>query len=146
MTKGSCLCTAIQFEIDDAGVAFATGCYCTNCRKASGGQHTVYLQVRRNAFRWLSDRTTARSFESSPGNKRGFCGVCGATVPIETNYGAVRVPAGALDSDPGAALTVNIYTQSKAAWCSAENPGLTFADVGPQAFWTEMITRLYAPK
>jgi len=143
MAKGSCLCGAIAFEIDDAGVVLSVGCFCTNCRKVSGTQYGVYLQVKRDSFRWIRGAEHAVAYESSPGNKRAFCDTCGSIAPIQTAYGAVRVPGGALDEDPGIAPGVFLFSKSKAAWCTADAPHETFVDAGPPEFWGNVIRRLF---
>jgi hypothetical protein len=144
MAKGSCLCGAIAFEIDDQGVVVSVSCFCTNCRKISGSQYGVYLQVRRDSFRWVSGEDHRIAYESSPGNERAFCRTCGAVAPIETSYGAVRVPGGALDDDPGLAPEVILFSQSKAGWCAADAASRIFADAGPPEFWSGVVQRLYA--
>jgi hypothetical protein len=144
MARGSCLCGAIAFEIDDRGVVLSVGCFCTNCRKISGSQYGVYLQVRHDSFRWVSGEGEAVAYESSPGNKRAFCRTCGSVAPISTSYGAVRVPGGALDTDPGVAPEVILFSQSKAGWCAADAASQIFADAGPQEFWSGVIRKLYA--
>lgn len=149
MARGSCLCGAIAFEIDDPGVVVSVGCFCTNCRKISGSQYGVYLQVKRDSFRWLSGEDRVIAYESSPGNKRAFCGTCGSVAPIATalspaSFGAVRVPGGALDDDPGIAPAAVLFSQSKAGWCAADAASQVFADAGPQEFWGDVIRRLYA--
>ena len=53
--------------------------------------------MKRSAFRWLSGADAVATFESSPGNRRGFCRHCGCVAPIETAYGAVRVRATSLN-------------------------------------------------
>ena len=143
MAKGSCLCGAIAFEIDDAGIVLSVGCFCTNCRKVSGSQFGVYLQVKPGSFRWLSGEDHAVAYESSPGNKRAFCRTCGAVAPIRTSYGAVRVPGGALDDDPQHTPDVILFEKSKAGWCTSDGAQQTFADAGPQEFWGGVIRRLY---
>ena len=148
MARGSCLCGAIAFEIDGPGVVVSVGCFCTNCRKISGSQYGVYLQVKRDSFRWLSGEDRVIAYESSPGNKRAFCGTCGSVAPIATSlsptsFGAVRVPGGALDEDPGVTPDVVLFSQSKAAWCAADAASQVFSDAGPQAFWVDVIRRLY---
>lgn len=70
MARGSCLCGGIGFEIDDAAVVLAVACYCTKCRKVSGSQFGIYLQVKRSGFRWLAGEDRVGSYESSPGNRR----------------------------------------------------------------------------
>jgi hypothetical protein len=143
MAKGSCLCGAIAFEIDDAGVVVSIGCFCTNCRKVSGTQYGVYLQVRRDSFRWVSGEDHVVGYESSPGNQRAFCRTCGSVVPIRTSYGAVRVPGGALDDDPGVVPEVIIFAERKAGWCTVDEASQTFADAGPPELWSGVVRKLY---
>ena len=143
MTKGSCLCGCITFELDPAGIALVTQCYCANCRKVSGSQFGTYLQVRPRNFRWLSGEPEVDTYESSPGNRRAFCRICGCVAPILTGYGAVRVPAGALDDDPGVRPDVVLHSEKKVEWCSTDAPANVFADSGPQDFWRRALMRLY---
>jgi hypothetical protein len=146
MISGSCLCGAVAFELDPAGIAFSVGCYCTNCRKVSGAEGGVYLQVRRDGFRWTAGENEVGAYESTPGNQRGFCRRCGCVAPIVTNYGAVRVPAGALDGDPGVAPTATLFASRRAQWCDPGAGDISFDDTGPPEFWREAIARLYAPR
>ena len=143
MARGSCLCGAIAFEIDDASVVLSVGCFCKNCMKVSGSQYGVYLQVKRDGFRWVSGEDHVAAYESSPGNKRGFCRTCGSIAPLETAYGAVRVPGGALDEDPGVAPEVLLFEGSRAGWCAADAARESFPDTGPAEFWGRMIAKLH---
>ena len=143
MARGSCLCGAVKFEIDDAKVVISVGCYCSNCRKVSGSQYGVYLQVKHDGFRWLSGEDHVVAYESSPGNQRAFCGTCGAIAPIATSYGAVRVPGGALDDDPGVTPGVLLFANSKADWCSVDATLQRFSDSGPPAFWGGIVQKLF---
>ena len=95
MAKGKCLCGVVVFEFDDAAVVVSVGYYCANCRKVSGSQYGVYLQVRPDGFRWLSGADNIAAYGSSPGNQRAFCLTCGAVAPIATAYGAIRLAAAA---------------------------------------------------
>jgi len=139
MAKGSCLCGAVSFELDEAGIVLTNACFCSYCRKVAGSQFGVYLQVRPESFRWLSGEDQVGAFESSPGNKRCFCRICGCVAPLVTARVA-RVPGGALDEDPGIAPEVNIYTASAARWCAADAAQHTFADVGPPDFWRRLLS------
>jgi hypothetical protein len=143
MVKGSCLCGAVSFEVDTAGIVLAVGCFCVNCRKVSGSQFGVYLQVRPDSFRFLSGEENVAAYESSPGNRRGFCKTCGCVAPINTAYGVVRVPAGALDEDPGIAPEANLFAQRKAAWCTTERAKHNFSDAGTPDFWQSAMVRSY---
>ena len=143
MIIGSCLCGSVVFELDPAGVVLTTQCYCENCRKVSGSESGVYLQVRPQSFRWLAGDDNVAAYESSPGNKRGFCRTCGCVAPVQTSYGAVRVPAGALDADPGIKPDVVIYSASRAGWCANNAPEYSFKDAGPQDFWRNALMQLH---
>jgi hypothetical protein len=143
MAKGSCLCGAIAFEFDDEGVVLSVGCYCSNCRKVSGSQYGVYLQVKIGSFRWLSGEDHVAAYESSPGNQRGFCRTCGCVAPLRTSYGAVRVPGGALEEDPGFAPEVVLFTESKAGWCGVDAARDAFPDSGPPELWAGVVRRLF---
>jgi hypothetical protein len=145
MVKGSCLCGAIAFELDPGGIVASVGCYCSNCRKVSGAEGRDYLQVKRGAFRWTSGEDDVGSFESSPGNRRGFCRRCGCVAPIAAAYGAVRVPAGLLDEDPDVRPAVTLFASRRAGWCDPGAGADRFDDVGPPEFWQTMIMRLHAP-
>jgi ADP-ribosyl-[dinitrogen reductase] hydrolase len=116
--RGSCLCGTVSFELDKAGIVWTNACFCSYCRKVSGSQFIVAVHVRPESFRWLSGEDQVGAFESSPGNMRGFCRICGSIAPVCTPF-EVKVPGGALDDDPGVAPTVNIYTASTARWCAA---------------------------
>jgi hypothetical protein len=142
MVLGSCLCGAVLFQLDPAGIAASVACYCGNCRKVSGGPHGVYLQVRRTAFQWLAGESEVATFESSPGNLRGHCRQCGCAAPTETRYGAVRVPGGLLDADPGHPADVVLYDGAVAPWCEPAQDADRFVDSGTEAFWRKMIIAL----
>jgi len=143
VVKGSCLCGSIAFELDPAGIVASVGCYCANCRKVSGAEGGVYLQVKRGAFRWTAGEEGVGAYESSPGNQRGFCRHCGCVAPIATAYGAVRVPAGALDEDPKLEASVTIFAASRAPWCDPGVGALRYDDVGPPDYWRQMVMRLH---
>ena len=143
MIVGSCLCGAVGFEIDYDGIAVSVACYCDNCRKVSGGPYGVYLQVRQRNFRWLAGEDQVATYESSPGNPRGFCRTRGCVAPTLTNYGAVRVPGGALDDDPGRAPDVILYDGGAVAWCVVDDVRERFVETGPPEFWRRMIAQLH---
>ncbi len=143
MAKGSCLCGAIAFEIDDAGVVASVACYCANCRKVSGGPFGVYLQVKPGAFRWIAGEDRVAAYESSPGNRRAFCPVCGSIVPIRNTFGPIRVPGGALDEDPGVRPDIVLFTDGEAGWCAIDAEARRFADAGPPELWAGVVRRLF---
>jgi len=57
-------------------------------------------------------------YESSPGNHRGFCRVCGAPIltKLDDHPDVFGLPLGALDDDPGVKPAFHVFVGSKAPW------------------------------
>ena len=113
--RGSCLCGDVRFEIDPQ-FEFMGSCHCSMCRKMHGTAFETTLGMDASHVRWLSGREGVRTYESSPGGFRPFCGRCGSTVPNPVEQGRVFVPAGLLDDDPGIRSQADIFVGSKAPW------------------------------
>lgn len=88
--QGRCLCGACRFEL--AGPPNWVGhCHCQSCRRATASPFTTWLGQENGSWKFLGD--TPVSYESSPGNTRGFCGKCGSPMfyrserfPNETHF------------------------------------------------------------
>jgi len=116
-TRGSCLCGAVSFEICAPYNAFRY-CHCSRCQKASGSAHAANLFVPPGQFRWLTGTEQIGKFDL-PEAKRfsvWFCQHCGSRTPHLLRDGGTLVPAGLLDTDPGARPENNIYWGSRACW------------------------------
>ena len=114
---GSCLCGQIQYEIHGALVN-VLNCHCTMCRKSHGAAFRTRAAVRAADFHWRTGEHLLTHYESSPGEYRTFCRVCGSNL-ITTFakypkwYG---FPLGTLDTDPGVKPTCHVFVGSKAPW------------------------------
>jgi hypothetical protein len=98
--KGSCLCGAIEYEIDSIDMPI-THCHCQTCRKAHAAPFATTAGVMREHFRWLKGAEKLSSFESSQGKHRYFCSVCGSHLMAEReNIPHVIVRVATLDEDP----------------------------------------------
>jgi len=75
--SGHCLCGAIAFEYSSAEL-FKGHCHCESCRRQTASAFTTFMGVPNGAWRWT--KAQPKVFESSPGQKRHFCGTCGAPV------------------------------------------------------------------
>ena len=113
-TTGSCLCGDIAWETS-APFEWMTYCHCSTCRKAHGAAFGAYVGVNADAFRWLRGEAAVRSFASSDGNARTFCGRCGSKVASRWR-GGVSIPAGTLDGEIGVRADRHIFAASKAPW------------------------------
>ncbi len=124
MTTGSCLCGAVQFEIDGPFSAMAH-CHCSMCRKEHGSLFATFAVAPRAGFRWLRGEDTIVEYASSANARRGFCRTCGSPTPLPLGDDQVIAPAGLLQGDPGIRPQLHIFVGSKA-------PGHAITDDLPQ--------------
>lgn len=115
--KGSCLCGQITYEIHGELVD-VLNCHCSMCRKFHGAAFRTRAAVRAADFHWLTGEHLLTHYESSPGEHKTFCSVCGSSMVTRFDgdkkwYG---FPLGSLDTDPGVKPARHIYVGWKAPW------------------------------
>jgi hypothetical protein len=116
MIRGSCLCGGVKYRINGK-LSRPMNCHCTMCRKAQGSAFRSRASVKTADFEWLEGGHLVTFYESSPGNYRGFCRVCGS--PVVSKFDGVPyygVPLGPLDDDPGVRPEFHVHVASKAPW------------------------------
>jgi hypothetical protein len=115
--KGSCLCRGIRYEID-APLGKVVHCHCSMCRKATGAAFRTRAAISSASFRWLAGESLLARYESSPGETRTFCSVCGATLAtfFRDRPEQLGLALGTLDEDPGVRPAAHVYVDSKAPW------------------------------
>jgi hypothetical protein len=114
--KGSCLCAAVEYEVDRIDMPIAH-CHCHTCRKAHAAAFATTAGVRHEHFRWLKGEDRLTSFESSPGKLRYFCSLCGShLVAQRAEQAHVIVRVATLDEDPGITPTLHIWCSHDAPW------------------------------
>jgi hypothetical protein len=138
MIRGSCLCGQIKYELA-GGVELINHCHCVMCRKAHGAAFGSFLHAASDGFRWLSGENLVERYQSSPGNLRAFCRVCGSNMPVLEEGGEVNIPAGTLDDDPGVRPIVHLFVGSKAPWFDIEDALPQFNKFPPKAFWEGVL-------
>ena len=135
MLSGSCLCGRIQYQLDGEPT-FLNHCHCSMCRKASGAAFGSFLHADGRFFRWTAGEDHITSYNSSPGNDRPFCKVCGSRVPVLEEEGAhVIIPAGTLDQDPVIRPIVHFHVGSKAPWYEISDSTEQYPTFPPNEFW-----------
>ncbi|WP_316675973.1 GFA family protein [uncultured Tolumonas sp.] len=117
MLKGSCLCNAIQYEIEgELGPTMM--CHCSKCRKANGSAYAINAAVKTDQFRFFKGQELVSEFESSPGVFRSFCKQCGSPLlsrrPSQPDI--VRLRIGTLDTPVDIKPLAHIFVGSKASW------------------------------
>jgi hypothetical protein len=117
MLSGSCLCGGVEYEINGA-IEKITNCHCSLCRKMSGSAFSSGATIPAASFRLIAGKELIKTWESSPGYFREFCGRCGSPIlkRKEKDPDHVRLRVGTLDSDPGIAPSRHLHVGSKAAW------------------------------
>ncbi|WP_417354553.1 GFA family protein [Gallaecimonas pentaromativorans] len=117
MLKGSCLCGAVTFEMDDRFMAFHL-CHCQQCRKMTGSAHAANLFTTPNNIRWLSGETQLARYDV-PGRtiSNAFCRQCASALPYLSLSGkALVVPAGSLDDAPSIVPQDHLFWAERAPW------------------------------
>jgi hypothetical protein len=117
MIRGSCLCGDIRYEINGP-LTDARNCHCSICRKAHSAAFRSRATVQVADFRWLAGENLLSFYETSKGNHRGFCRVCGSAVLSRFDHSPNEygLPLGLLDDDPGVRPEMHIHVGSKAPW------------------------------
>ncbi|MEJ2609999.1 MAG: GFA family protein [Candidatus Thiodiazotropha sp.] len=118
VTKGSCLCGQVSYEIK-GNLGIFQYCHCSRCRKFTGSAFAANLLVTPSDFRWLTGEQLVGRYELAEAKHFAtcFCKNCGSSLPWLSQSGkAVIIPAGTLDEDPGIRPVQNIFTGSHADW------------------------------
>jgi hypothetical protein len=111
MHKGSCLCSAVCFEVTgDLGPAWA--CHCTQCRKQTG-HYIASTEVPRPAV-VVNGEDKITWYQASSKARRGFCSVCGSFLFWDPADGETMwIAMGAFDKPSGTHLARHIYVADK---------------------------------
>ena len=114
---GSCLCGGVRYEINGL-LSGALNCHCSMCRKAHGAAFRSRARVKAADFRWTQGEELVTWYESSAGNHRGFCSVCGSPLLSRFDHDPdwYGLPLGALDDDPGVKPKRHVFVAHKAPW------------------------------
>ncbi len=81
--NGGCHCGAVRYEVttEPDYVAF---CHCETCRKTTGAPAVVYsVYLDKNVVFTVGQRKT---YHSSPGVSRTYCGDCGTSLSYESEW------------------------------------------------------------
>lgn len=118
--RGACLCGAVAFEAEGP-LRPVIACHCRECRAWSGHvwaatsvPHDRFRLIRSEGLRW---------YRSSPAARRGFCGICSASLFWQPDGEArMAIAAGALDGPTGLAIAEHIFTHEAGDYYTPEGP------------------------
>ena len=115
---GGCLCGAVRYRVRGA-LREVIGCHCRQCRRTSG--HYVAATRAAHADFELERDEGLRWYTSSPGIRRGFCGVCGASLFWQRDGAdAISIMAGTFDGPIGVRLARHIHTATAGDYYSID--------------------------
>ena len=117
MTKGSCLCGKVQFEIEGEFEQFFL-CHCQYCRKDTGSAHAANLFSTTARLNWIYGQDLVRTYRlPSTQHSKSFCTNCGSAVASMQMQGKLLVtPAGSLDDPITKVPDAHLFIASKAGW------------------------------
>jgi hypothetical protein len=125
MTKGSCNCGAVSFEI--AGeVSQVIVCHCSICRKSTGSNGIPVVLFAKNDFRWLTGADNITEWKKPDADwKKAFCKTCGSPLPGENDEERMFAPAGVITESGDLHQVIHhIWVKSKAAWDEIGDAGV----------------------
>lgn len=131
---GSCLCNSITYEITGKPLRTAN-CHCSRCRRGRSAAHASNMFYKLDDFRFTRQDAPVGDYRVPEAKYFGvsFCTKCGSAVPrVSKERGAVVVPFGPLDTDPGVQPAMHIYVANKACWFEITDTTPQFAE-GPPA-------------
>ncbi len=114
--KGSCVCGAVAFHVEEPFVAFQY-CHCGRCRKKTGSAHAANAFVEAEKLTWIRGEGHVRRFDVPDTRwSSAFCTTCGSAMPwLNRTHTHYVVPAGAFETTTEKPRR-NIHFASRASW------------------------------
>ena len=116
--EGGCLCSSIRFRISGEP-AFSCICHCSTCRRASAAPAVGWLTFDRGQVEILSG--SPRTYRSSQGVARQFCGTCGSQLSYESIASpmTIDITTASLDNPNLFPPTMEVWLEHKVSWQTA---------------------------
>lgn len=119
INEGGCLCSAIRFRLSGEPI-FSSICHCATCRRASASPAVAWMTLDRGQVEILTGYP--RSYRSSQGVVRQFCGSCGSQLFYENvaNPATIDITTASLDNPNLFPPTMEIWLEHRVSWHSAD--------------------------
>ena len=116
MIKGSCMCGAIEYEVElIQGKIY--NCHCSRCRKAHGAAFATQAFAKGDTLRILKGKEYLHEYTGGKG-VRAFCSICGSRLmnfaPDKSTY--LSVALSSVDSEFEGKPVAHANVESKASW------------------------------
>jgi len=112
---GRCLCGAVRYRCG-ARIWPPTLCHCESCRRAAGAHVVGWVTVHASSAAFTAGQP--RSYASSPGVERTFCGNCGTPLSYRSEHrpGEIDFTIGSLDAPDAAVPVDHVWMADAPAW------------------------------
>jgi len=133
---GGCLCGGVRFRYAGplgAPLGAVTVCHCGQCRRAQGMAAAVAPALA-EGFELAQGADLVREYESSPGKRRAFCGVCGSPLYSRraADPAALRLRLGAIDNPPDSLVVqAHIHVADLPAWAALDDDAPRYPESEP---------------
>ncbi len=113
--EGGCLCGALRFEARGRPL-WVAHCHCQSCRRNTGSAFATFVGFANEGFAYVAG--APKTYASSPGVTRGFCGACGTplTYQAERYPGEVHVYVCTLDRPQDFVPRAHVHTGEQLPW------------------------------
>ena len=129
--RGRCLCGAVRYAVYGELRTRVSACHCHMCRRHIGGVG-YWTSVDTADDIEIDGGTALRWYNSSPGNYRGFCQICGSSLFIrEDDRTVIDIVSGTLEEMPDMKVTQHIFVASKGDYYEIEDDLPRYADSRP---------------
>ena len=130
--RGSCLCGQVEYEASQLDSPIRH-CSCRTCRKAHAAAFNTSAGVSREHFKWLKGAELLKSFESSRGKRRHFCGHCGTQLVAQRSGSEMIIlRVATLDDDPGQVPQARIWASHAVPWLEFGQQIPSYAEWAPE--------------
>jgi hypothetical protein len=113
--KGSCLCSACEFEIEgkieDVGI-----CHCSLCRKVSGAGGNAIIRLPKEKLRWTKGADHLETYMLRPTYGVVRCRTGGSPLPASFGSDQIWISPGLMDEPIDAKISIHIFCNSAADW------------------------------
>ncbi|GGA61025.1 aldehyde-activating protein [Pelagibacterium lentulum] len=118
MLKGSCLCGAVTYAVEDA-FRYALNCHCTDCRRATGSAFKPLAGIEAEKLSLTSGSGNVLRYggEGPEESHDVHCATCGSLLYSIVQKGTrANVSLGTLLDAPSIRPSMHIFVGSKAPW------------------------------
>lgn len=123
---GGCNCGAVRFEVSEPLVS-ALACWCRRCQRRTGAGGGPNARTARGSFRLVGEEDVVGAWDPGDGGwEKVFCNRCGSQICSRDpgDPAKVSVRFGALDEEPGIAVSAHQFTAYAAPWGQPPDDGL----------------------